>query len=280
MFAIPARGSDKHGSAFAGRLNDVPDLNVYSYGRADGPVVLALHGLTGHGKRWESFATEHLAEARVLAPDLLGHGRSPWTPPWSFEAHVDSLAGLLRAESNGPAVVVGHSFGGAIGLHLAHRHPDLVCALVLLDPAIALDPKDLLEVASATVEYPDYTDAADARSEKVYGAWADVAPELLDAEVAEHLVPTANGRVGWRMSIPAVTASWGELAREFVLPPKDMPTIMVEAKRVQPPYVTRAFRAALQEHLGDNLTVHEFDCDHMVALACPAEAAELVRTLL
>ncbi len=280
MSQIAARGSDKTDTATAGRLSGVTDLNVYRYGRVDGPVVLALHGLTGHGKRWESFANEHLVQARVLAPDLIGHGRSPWTPPWSFEAHIDSLVTLLKAETSGPVVVVGHSFGGAIGLHLAQRHPDLVRALVLLDPAIALNPRELLDVAAATVEHPDYTDAAEARSEKVHGAWADVPQTLLDSELAEHLVPTANGRVGWRLSIPAVTASWGEMARDFVLPPVQLRTVLVQAMRVQPPYVTPAFRTALNAHLGDNLTVHEFHCEHMVPLALPAETAALVRALL
>ena len=42
---------------------------------------------------------------------------------------------LLDAEGTGPLVVVGHSFGGAVGVHLAAGHPELVKALVLLDPS-------------------------------------------------------------------------------------------------------------------------------------------------
>ena len=37
-----------------------------------------------------------------------------------------------------PVVVVGHSFGGALALNLAAARPDLITALVLLDPAVAL----------------------------------------------------------------------------------------------------------------------------------------------
>jgi lipase len=258
----------------------VPDLHVHRFGPADGPAVLALHGLTGHGKRWESLALEELPDVRVIAPDLRGHGRSPSAPPWSFEAHVADLRALLAAEGVGPAVVVGHSFGGAVALHLAHRHPELVRGLLLLDPAIALDPYDMLDVATAAIASPDYTDAAEARAEKIHGAWADVPVRLLDAEMAEHLVPTMNGRVGWRISLPAFTASWGELARAAVLPPTGMPTVLVQAMKVQPPYVTDKFRSALQIHLGAALEIQEWDCDHMVGLAKPAETAQLIRTLL
>ncbi len=104
--------------------------------------------------------------------------------------------------------------------------------------------------------------------------------EALDADLAEHLVELDNGRVGWRMSVPAVVASWGEMARPFVLPPRASRRFWCKALRVQPPYVTPEFRAALAEHLGDDLTIADLDCDHMVAHAKPDEVASLVRKLL
>jgi lipase len=256
----------------------VPQSHVYNWGPDDGPVVLALHGLTGHGKRWANFASEHLPEAQVIAPDLRGHGRSPWQPPWTFEHLVDDVAALLDAA--GPAIVVGHSFGGAVATHLAARRPELVTGLVLLDPAIGLDPDLALANAGAAAAYSDYTDAAEARSEKLHEAWGELDPALLDAELAEHLVPAGDGRVEWRLSTPAMVTYWSELTRDFVLPPSGLPTVLVQAMRVQPPYVTAAFRSALVDRLGAALTVHEFDCDHMVPLARGADVADIVRTLL
>ncbi|AYJ49293.1 alpha/beta fold hydrolase [Rhodococcus sp. P1Y] len=258
----------------------MPELKLHTYGPADGPQVLAVHGMTGHGARWAHLAENHLADVRVLAPDLIGHGQSPWTPPWDIAAQVEGLKSVLDANAAGPVVVVGHSYGGALAVHLAKSHPELVRGLLLLDPAIELDAGDLLEVAGLTAKYPDYTDAAEAKSEKVNGAWADVPTELLEAEVADHLIETADGRVAWRISTPAIVASWGELARPLVVPPADVPTIVVQAMRVQPPYVSESFAAALHDRLGDRLTMLEFDCDHMVAQAKPVEVAELVRRLL
>ena len=111
-------------------------LHVHRYGPA-GPVrLLAIHGLTGHGKRWQPLATQHLAEITVAAPDLIGHGRSSWAAPWTIDANVAALAALLEHQAEGPVVVVAHSFGSAVALHLAAAHPDRVAALVLLDPAI------------------------------------------------------------------------------------------------------------------------------------------------
>ncbi|MDO3645593.1 alpha/beta fold hydrolase [Nocardia mangyaensis] len=263
-------------------MTGVSSLHVHRFGPADGSVVLALHGLTGHGNRWENLAAEHLPRARVLAPDLRGHGRSPALPPWDFETIAEDLADLLRTETAGPVVVVGHSFGGAVGIHLARRNPELVRALVLLDPAIGIDAKLIEQIAIANLASPDYTDLAEARCDKQASAWGpdEVDPVILERELAEHLVPTEGGRVGWRIFQPAITSYWGQLARPFVLPPADLPTVLVRAAKVQPPYVTAEFRAALAEHLGERLTTHDWECDHMVAQARPAETAALIAAVL
>ncbi|WP_225724877.1 MULTISPECIES: alpha/beta fold hydrolase [unclassified Nocardia] len=254
-------------------------LNIHRFGPAGAPQVLALHGVTGHGKRWEQVA-ERLPGVRVIAPDLRGHGRSTPLPPWDFETIVADLVELFTAEIAAPVVLVGHSFGGAVGLHLLQRYPESVRRLVLLDPAIGLDPVWLNEIALASLASPDYTDVAEARMDKQASGWGEVDPRVLDAELTEHLIPTANGRVGWRINNAAINAYWGQLAREFVLPPTELPTVLVQAMKVRPPFVTPEFRAALAARLGDNLTVHEWDCDHMVAQARPDEVAALIRAVL
>ena len=191
------------------------DLHVHRYGPAGSPDVLAIHGLTGHGQRWQTLATRHLPDVTVAAPDLLGHGRSSWAAPWTIDANAAALAALLDA----PAVVVGHSFGGAIALSLAAARPDLVSALVLLDPAVGLDGAWMSDIADDMLASPDYTDRAEARSEKANGSWGDVDADELDRELDEHLVDLPSGRAGWRISIPAMMSYWSELARPITLPP-------------------------------------------------------------
>lgn len=243
-------------------------------------MLLALHGLTGHGKRWEALATGLLPDIRVLAPDLRGHGRSTALPPWDFETIVADLAALITAETDEPVLVAAHSFGGACALHLARRHPELVRGLILLDPAVALDPAWLRDIAGATLGSPDYTDAEEARMDKLATGWGAAAPELLRAELDEHLVPTANGRVGWRVDTAALIAYWGQLARDLVLPEPGLPTVVVRATEVDPPFVTPGLTAALADRLGASLTVHEWDCEHMVAQILPLETAALIRAAL
>jgi lipase len=255
----------------------VTRLHVHRYGPS-GPVrLVALHGLTGHGKRWQPLATQHLAEITVAAPDLIGHGRSSWAAPWTIDANVAELAELLEQHADGPVVVVSHSFGSAVALHLAAAHPGRVAALVLLDPAIGLDGKWTSETAEAMLASPDYPDVAEARAEKASGSWADVDPAVLDADIDEHLVALPGGRYGWRISLPAMMSYWSELAREIILPPSGIGTTLVRAARTSPPYVNERLIAALHERLGADFRLIDFDCDHMVAEAKPAEVAALIR---
>ncbi len=256
------------------------DLHVHRYG-PDGPVrVLAIHGLTGHGQRWRTLATRHLPEIAVAAPDLLGHGRSSWAAPWTIDANVEALATLVEDHADGPVVVVGHSFGGAVALNLAAACPDLVASVVLLDPAVGLDGDWMRQIADAMLESPDYTDRAEARDEKIFGSWADVDLAELDADLDDHLVTLPNGRVGWRISVPAMMSYWSELARDIVLPRKGTPTTLVRARWTSPPYVSDQLMRGLAEQLGQDFSMVDLECQHMVPHAKPAEVATVIRERL
>jgi lipase len=255
-------------------------LNVHRYGPERPTQILAIHGVTGHGQRWQTLATRHLPDITVAAPDLIGHGRSSWAAPWTVEANVAALAELLTAGADRPVLVVGHSFGGAIALNLAAARPDLISSLVLLDPAVGLDGAWMANIADDMMASPYYLDRDEARNEKASGSWSDVEPAILDAELDEHLIELPDGRYGWRISIPAMMSYWSELARDFLLPHKGIRTTLVRATQTDPPYVSDALIAALSQRLGPRFTPVDFDCGHMVAQARPADTAAVIRERL
>ena len=252
------------------------DLHVHRYG-PPGPVqVLAIHGLTGHGQRWQHLAG-HLPETTIAAPDLLGHGRSSWAAPWTLDANAAALGALLDDEADAPVLVIGHSFGGAVALRLAAARPDRVAALLLLDPAVGLDGGWMRDIADAMLSSPDYPDVEEARMEKAAGSWADVDPALLEAELDEHLVELPSGRYGWRVNLPAMMSYWSELARDVALPAAGTATTLVRARWTSPPYVSDRLIAGLEERLGSDFALLDFECNHMLPYAKPAEVAALVR---
>ncbi len=123
------------------RTTTSPELVVRRHGRPPGeaPALLLLHGLTDSGSGWPDAIDRWGRDWSVVADDQRGHGCSPRFTPEQLSAHpgdvmVDDAVELLERLGE-PAVVVGHSLGGAVALACAVRRPDLVRALVLEDPA-------------------------------------------------------------------------------------------------------------------------------------------------
>ncbi|ALE77964.1 alpha/beta hydrolase [Pseudonocardia sp. AL041005-10] len=250
-------------------------LYVHHAGDPAGPPVLAVHGVTGHGLRWRPLFAA-LPRLRWIAVDVRGHGRSPWAPPWNLERHVADLVEVLDAEGVGRAAVVGHSFGGAVATHLARTAPDRVGRLALLDPALGLDPQDMLHAAEDTRADVTFPTRDAARAAKA-GSWAGVPGALVDAEVDEHL-EQRDGAWRWRLSQASLVAAWAEMARPAVVPPAGLPTLVVPAGRAD--YVSDDWLAACRAALGADLTVVPVDAGHMLYLERPAEVAALLREFL
>ncbi len=124
---------------------DVPvaggSLRVQSWPGAAGPPVLAVHGITSSSMSWPLLAQE--LDQPVFAPDLRGRGRSNRLPgPYGMGAHADDCAATIRAVSEEPVVVVGHSMGGFVATVLAAHRPELVRALVLVDGGLPFPAAD------------------------------------------------------------------------------------------------------------------------------------------
>jgi len=106
--------------------------------RASAPCVVYLHGLVmdNLSSGYFTFAQALSAERSLLLYDLRGHGKSSLTPQgYKVTEHVDELLRLLEALGLGaaPLHLVGSSFGGAVAMEAARRHPKRVQSLVLID---------------------------------------------------------------------------------------------------------------------------------------------------
>jgi pimeloyl-ACP methyl ester carboxylesterase len=108
-------------------------------GAESGPGIVLIHGYTGNHRNWALTVKPLLAAGyRTLSADSPGHGQS--AAPTTFEAYefgrvADVLHELAAGLDFEPAVVVGHSMGGAIAEEYALRHRKAVRALVLIGSA-------------------------------------------------------------------------------------------------------------------------------------------------
>jgi pimeloyl-ACP methyl ester carboxylesterase len=103
------------------------------------PAVLLIHGLPGTAEDFED-VTPLIAGRRTIAIDRPGFGFSTGGY-FSFDRQLQAVRETIEKLHLGRPVLVGHSYGGAISLAYAERHPGAVRGLVLVDAAAGHCPR-------------------------------------------------------------------------------------------------------------------------------------------
>jgi pimeloyl-ACP methyl ester carboxylesterase len=109
------------------------------------PLVL-IHGYPFDHTLWFSTIASLGANARVIAPDLPGFGKTPVLAEESpsMEAMADYISKTLEENSVERAVVAGMSMGGYVALAFAERHPKKLAGLGLISTQAAADSPETL----------------------------------------------------------------------------------------------------------------------------------------
>lgn len=175
--------------------------------------VLLLHAGVADSRSWAA-QVEALRAAghRPLAPDLPGWGSTPLQP--GRLSYVEHVAALL----DGPAAVVGCSFGGRIALELAVERPELVERLVLVNAALpgwewSERVQRANEAEEEALERDDLDAAAEANLVWVGPDASDEVRDLVRAMVVrnfELVLPVADEVEGVPVEPPA-SARLGEI---------------------------------------------------------------------
>jgi pimeloyl-ACP methyl ester carboxylesterase len=111
-------------------MNSATNLFVDIREGESGKRIILIHGAMD---RHTSFARvrKSLSAHTTIAYDRRGYARSlDAGPAVSLQGHVDDLLAIVGGQ---PAIIVGHSYGGVVGLCLASQQPDLVQGLVVYE---------------------------------------------------------------------------------------------------------------------------------------------------
>lgn len=178
--------------------------------------LLLVHGWGADRRSWDAIAGLVKPWAGVLAPDLAGHGEAVPATGLTIDRLADDLTELVG--DGGPVVAVGHSMGGQVVASLAVRYPELVRAIVVIDPAYGADdaeiahcPDVLAELrqrgSEAGAEFVDRALAGNALHEEVRAQMARTpGPVLADLYESMYLAPGSIGaRAATRAFQPKLT---------------------------------------------------------------------------
>lgn len=152
------------------------------------PTVVCLHSSASSPRQWQALADRLGGAYRVVMPGLIGYTDGP---AWSAEqAHsLDHEAAWIERclDSVGePVHLVGHSYGAAVSLKVALRHPERIRSLVLYEPVLfrLLTGETLNEVVALAREVTERSRSGDpTRAAQGFvdywsgpGSWAHLAP--------------------------------------------------------------------------------------------------------
>lgn len=110
---------------------------IHRWGRSGTPVI-CLHSSGLSGLQWRRLAEKAAQDHRLLAPDFFGYGKSPASPnglDFSYHEDVEEVVALIDS-LNEEALILGHSYGGFIGLKATLSRPEKIAALCLYEPVI------------------------------------------------------------------------------------------------------------------------------------------------
>ena len=256
--------------------------------------VLLVHGLGASILSWQVVGPRLATalDATVTAIDLPGFGLTRLPP--GRRAGVSDNGRLVRdliVHYLGSVTVIGNSMGGALGVGLAARHPELVDALVLVDPALPHGgaPPWRLMARFAPLAMPAFGRRVIGYRARSLGPagfvdstleWSVARPERLDPTVRAQMVELATARLAYPEAAPAYTDAARSLF--FYLQgrmPTDLarvecPTLIVhgELDRLVP---VAAARAAVARRPDFTLRVID-DCGHAPQIELPERFLEVV----
>ena len=215
-----------------------------------GPVIIPIHCSSASHRMWDPLVNAAVnAGYRLLVPDLIGYGKSDrWPSNARFDPWSDVNAILALAESvNAPVHLVGHSYGGAVGLEAARLLGSRVRSMTLIEPVAF----HLLNLTGRRAEWDEVLSVGD-RIVQSLRLWRE-------REAASVYMKYWVGRWRWWAMSPRarrnVVRTVGKVGAEFELVRRlertvgDYSSIAVPTRLIEGGQTLRPARAIIEELL-------------------------------
>jgi pimeloyl-ACP methyl ester carboxylesterase len=155
--------------------------SIRYFRRGRGAAILLIHGTAADHSRWAAVVPDLQQHFTVYAMDRRGRGASGDAAEYRMEDEFADIAGVLAAIQDGPADVVGHSYGGICAMEAVLRGA-AIRRLVLYEPPVAVLGSGN-RPAQAIAEVRRLTESGDRAGalEFFYGRIAQIPPRALSA---------------------------------------------------------------------------------------------------
>ncbi len=196
--------------------------------------IVILHGLYGSSDNWMTIARQLEDSFTIYLLDLRNHGQSPHSEVHNYEAMAEDVVEFLDAEQIDRCLLLGHSMGGKVGMHIALFYPNRLEKLIVvdigpvnypqhtLDHIAILDPLVHLDLAQIHTR----SDAAHALQDRFEN------PNIIQF-ILKNLYRKKGKGFAWKMNVPVLrkaVASITENTEDWGNRKSEIPTLFVKAE--------------------------------------------------
>lgn len=260
------------------RDTDVAGCRVHlrCWGAEGLPGLVLVHGGAAHSGWWDHVAPFFAATHRVVALDLSGHGDSGRRPSYDMGLWAEEvLAAAAAGGVHGPPLVVGHSMGGWVAVHVGVHHGDRVDGIAIIDAPLNDQPPEearLRRRRRPTMVHPT--------REAILGRFTtmpaqDVLLPYVRSHIAEESIRPVDG--GWTWKFDPTMFTRRPLLRDL------LPELRCRAAFIRSEFglVPPSMAGDIDELLGHRVPIVELpDAGHHPMLDQPLPLVTALRMLL
>lgn len=245
-------------------------MKLYYRELGEGKPMMILHGLFGFSDNWQTHAKKLAEYYRVILVDLRNHGRSDWSEDFSYEIMADDVIELCADLKLDSMILVGHSMGGKVAMHLAAKKEELLEKLVLVDmgtKAYAMHHDHILEGIHAV-----QLENVAARREAEQQMDAFIESEGVKQFLLKNLYWKEKGQLAWRMNVSVLEREMPEILSAFESDEIFTPTLFIRGALSN--YILDEDISDLERQFPDSEIITIENSGHWVHAEAPDEFLE------
>ncbi|MDD3877110.1 MAG: alpha/beta fold hydrolase [Bacteroidales bacterium] len=170
-----------------------------------GQPLLLLHGLFGSSDNWLSTAKFFENRFQSFIPDLRNHGRSPHDSFMNYFSMADDIMTFLSTHGIDNPIIIGHSMGGKLAMHLALEYPEVAFKIIVVDIAPIKYPLRQIHYINSMLKV-DFDNVA-SRKEVFNLLSAEISDERVVQLLLKNLEWKSRNRLGWRINLDAINSN-------------------------------------------------------------------------
>ncbi len=241
-----------------------------------GAPLFILHGLFGSSDNWQTLGKRFSENYTVYFVNQRNHGHSPHADEFNYQLMAEDFNELitdLRVENFN---VLGHSMGGKTAIAYAAMYPDKINKLIVADISHKKYPlhHELILKGLNSIDL-SVTKTRGAADKKL----AETIPELSVRQfLLKNLYWVKKGQLGWRINIPVLTRTIGEIVEEIKFDTIDVETLFVRGGKSN--YILESDFDAIAEKFPRSM-IHSIEkSGHWIHAEAPDEFYTVVTNFL